>query len=318
MARTQSAHLTAQIRQGHHLEALGQVLQEAELEATGRRQVQAAESARAHRQAAIADQGSVGYFVAGVSADVVLERRRRSAVVVGERTQLPVVAANQVACPNVVLRSALFGIRQRGRTAGAVLRESIATAGDTEILFSGFRLGQKDLTVWLHCLDLARDGLEQTFSTSVYALNQRMGLADSSSNKDALLDCLGRLGLATVAVRSTTDELMIENRLLTYHCYQEGGVHRLRIKVDPAWAQLFGVARWTKLAVDVRVKLQGKELAQWLSSVLMSHNGKVPLKLDSLHRLSGSSASLREFRRMLNQALADCRAAGVKVSCRIE
>jgi hypothetical protein len=152
MARTKSAHITAQIREGHHLEALGQVLHEAELEATGRRKVKAAESARAHRQAALDDQGSVGYFVAGASADVVLERRRRSSVVVGERTQLPVVAANQVACPNVVLRSALFGIRQRGRTAGAVLRESIATAGDTEILFSGFRLGQKDLTVWLHCL----------------------------------------------------------------------------------------------------------------------------------------------------------------------
>lgn len=297
---------------------LGQALQETELALTGDAQVTTAR--RRQRQVAVQeeDQGSLGYFVQDADGSAIQARRKRSAVVVGEVTQLPLVAANHVACPNLVLRSALFGIRQRGRASGAVLREPIASAGDTEILFSGFRLGQKDLTVWLHCLDLARDCLEQTITTSVYALNHRMRLVDSSSNKTALLDCLGRLGLATVAVRSTTDELMIENRLLTYHSYQAEGVQMLRIKVDPAWAQLFGVARWTRLAVDQRVKLQGKELAQWLSSVLLSHNGKVPLKVEALHRLSGSAASLREFRRMLTQAVADCVAAGIKVPCRIE
>lgn len=297
---------------------VGHALAEPELVETGRAMVSRATEGQQQAQAKAAEQGSLGYFVAKANPADIKARRRRSAVVVGDVTQLPLVASNQVACPNVVLRSALFGLRQRGRSSVAVLREPIASAGDTEILFSGFRLGQKDLTVWLHCMDLARDCMEQAFTTSVYALNHRMGLSDSTSNKDALMDCLGRLGLATVAVRSTTDELMIENRLLTYHAYQEAGVHRLRIKVDPAWARLFGVARWTKLAVDLRVKLQGKELAQWLSSVLLTHNGKVPLKVEALHRLSGSAASLREFRRMLNQAVADCVAAGVKVSCRIE
>lgn len=319
MARPQSASTaSASARQGRHLQSLGQSLGEPLLAEAGGRMLHAADRAQAREQAQEAEAGTVGYFVPEAPATAVAARRRRSAVVVGDVTQLPLVAAGQVACPNVVLRSALFGIRQRGKTSSAVLRESIASAGGTEILFSGFKLGQKDLTVWLHCLDLARESLEQTFVTSVYALNQRMGLADSSSNKEALMDCLGRLGLATVAIRSQTDELMIENRLLTYHSYHEGTAQRLRIKVDPAWAQLFGVARWTKLDVAVRVKLQGKELAQWLSSVLLSHDGKVPLKLATLHQLSGSTASLREFKRMLNQAMLDCSTAGVKAACRIE
>ncbi len=302
-------------RQGQRLVRLGTALGATELIAEGEAQLAAAQTAKQRAQQQAEDAGTIGYFIDEASADSVQFRRRRSAVVVGEVTQLPLVAAGHVACPNVVLRSALFGIRQRGRASAAVLRSPIASAGDTEILFSGFRLGQKDLTVWLHCLDMARDCMEDTIVTSVYALNHRMGLVDSTSNKDALLDCLGRLGLATVAVRSTTDELMIENRLLTYHCYQVDGVHMLRIKVDPAWAQLFGVARWSRLAVDIRAKLQGKELAQWLSSVMLTHNGKVPLKIEELHRLSGSAASLREFRRMLSQAIADCQAAGVKMTC---
>ena len=304
-------------RQGQRLVSLGAALGAPELVREGEVALASVEAAVARSQALAEAVGSIGYFVEESAADVVQTRRRRSAVVVGEVTQLPLVAAGHVACPNLVLRSALFGIRQRGRPSAAVLRAPIAASGDTEILFSGFRLGQKDLTVWLHCLDLARDCMEDTIVTSVYALNHRMGLVDSSSNKDALLDCLGRLGLATVAVRSTTDELMIENRLLTYHCYQEDGVHMLRIKVDPAWAQLFGVARWSRLAVNIRAKLQGKELAQWLSSLMLTHNGNVPLKVEDLHRLSGSAASLREFRRMLTQAIADCKAAGVKMACSI-
>lgn len=306
-----------QLAQGAKLVELGHALNNTDFIEEGSAVIDAASRVMRTVEQQLEEHGTVGEFAASTPALAVQARRKRSAVVVGEETQLPLVAGGNLVCPNIVLRSALFGLRARGRTAGAVLRSPIASSGDTQILFTGLKLGQRDLSVWLHCLDLARECLEKTVVISMYALNQRLGMADSSSNKELLLDSLGRLGGATVTIRSPTDEIMIENRLLTYKHSIEHGVHMLRIKVDPDWARLFGVARWTRIAVDVRAKLNGKELAQWLSSVLLSHSGKVKLHVEELHRLSGSAATLREFRRMLSQALVECAGVGLDTENRI-
>lgn len=59
-------------------------------------------------------------------------------------------------CPSSVLRSALFGVVRRGRRK-ALEREVLATWEGVTIRYTGWRLDQADLDVWLAALHLARD-----------------------------------------------------------------------------------------------------------------------------------------------------------------
>lgn len=262
-------------------------------------------------EARAAEGGAVGVFAAHTPAAEVLERRKRSAVQVGDIVQLPLTANDGVACPNAVIRSALFGICSRGQTRAAMVRAPIAAENGVEILYTGVRLGQKDFTVWLHCLRLVKDNMSCTVSLSVYALTKEIGLTNSAANYESILDSLARISSATVALRRERDEIMIENRLLTYRVTEVEGVHMVQLKVDPQWASLFGVGRWTKVSLDARHKLKGKELALWLAENVGTHNGKVGLQTRALHKLCGSTAELKEFRKMLKTALADCHTAGL-------
>lgn len=258
-----------------------------------------------------AEVGAVGFFPANAPSQEVAERRKRSAVKVGDIVQLPLTANDDVACPNTVIRSALFGICSRGQARAAMVRAPIAAENGVEILYTGVRLGQKDFTVWLHCLRLVKDNLASAATLSVYALTKEMGLTNSAANYESILDSLARISSATVALRREKDEVMIENRLLTYRVTEQNGVHTVQLKVDPQWASLFGVGRWTKVSLDSRHKLKGKELALWLAENVATHNGKVGLQTRALHKLCGSTAELKEFRKMLKIALADCHTVGL-------
>lgn len=257
------------------------------------------------------EEGAVGEFSKDATALEVAERRKRSAVKVGDIVQLPLTAQNDVACPNTVIRSALFGICGRGQHRAALVRAPIAAENGVEILYTGVRLGQKDFTVWLHCLRLVKDNLTCSTSLSVYALTKEMGLTNSAANYESVLDSLARISSATVALRKERDEVMIENRLLTYRVSHSDGTHMVHLKVDPQWASLFGVGRWTKVSLEARHRLKGKELALWLAENVATHNGKVALPTRTLHKLCGSLAELKEFRKMLKAALAECHAAGL-------
>lgn len=259
----------------------------------------------------VAEQGAVGVFPKEAPALEVAERRKRSAVKVGDVVQLPLTSNDAVACPNAVIRSALFGICSRGQHRTAMVRAPIAAENGVEILYTGVRLGQKDFTVWLHCLRLVKDNLSCSVALSVYALTKEIGLTNSAANYESILDSLARISSATVALRRERDEVMIENRLLTYRVNEVDGTHVVHLNVDPQWASLFGVGRWTKVSLDARRRLKGKELALWLAENVGTHNGKVGLSTRLLHKLCGSTAELREFRKMLKNALADCQAAGL-------
>ena len=73
---------------------------------------------------------------------------------------------------------------------------------------------------------------------------------------------------------------------------------------------------WTAIDWATRQKLRRKPLALWLHSWLSSNAENYPVKVETLHRLSGSTNPHKgSFKRQLVKALADLEAAaGIKGS----
>ena len=261
----------------------------------------------------LAERGSTGAFPEGTSparAEVV-DRRKRSAVVVGETVQPPLIAPDKVACSNMVLRSALFGIWSSDKAGQTLFREPLASDNGVSILFTGYRLWQKDFLVLATVLRLAGDDLGTPIHMSAWQLLKAMGLEDGKSNYEALLDSLTRLHAASVIIKHASGELALEGRLLVYESRDTPQGTRLELRVNKQWASLFGVANWTSIKYQQLASLGNKELAQWLSGVLLSHNGRHPISLTKLYLLSGLTTEKRFFRRNVRQALVECVKAGL-------
>ena len=70
--------------------------------------------------------------------------------------RLPLWPAELRTCPSCVLRSALFGVVRRGRRQ-YLQNQIVATWADTTLRYTGIRLDQADLDVWLTALHLSRE-----------------------------------------------------------------------------------------------------------------------------------------------------------------
>ena len=91
--------------------------------------------------------------------------------------RLPIWPAELRTCPSCVLRSALFGVVQRGRRQ-YLQNQIVAAWADTTIRYTGIRLDQADLDVWLTALHLSREqGLGARVVCSERAFLRALGRA---------------------------------------------------------------------------------------------------------------------------------------------
>lgn len=267
--------------------------------------VSSLESQSIAAQRRLAERGTLGMFPNDcVSAPTeVRDRRKRSAVVVGEVCQLPLVADERRAAPNCVLRGAVFPAIKKG-TRALMLREPVAMQEGYEVFFSGGQLDQADLDVWLHCLHLSRDRLGERVDVGLRAFLDAIGRTDGAASHSWLRDSLVRLGMAVIQVKHEGRTVMLPDRMVVYDESEQVSKTTISLRVSPKMAHLFGVASWTALELDVRKLLVGKPLAQWLHAYLATHKKPIPIAVDTLRELSGSRAGeLREFRRTLKESV---------------
>lgn len=266
----------------------------------------AAKQAAEERKAA---RGTVPTFPAFETADVTDPKRLHSAVRIGELAALPNVAVGKIPAPNLVLRSSLFAVIKKGNRKG-VTRLLVASDGATDIKFTGHRLDQADLDVWLHCLWLSRDCLGTTVTVKVTEFLRGIGRSLGTRSYEWLRDSLARLAFAGVTIaNSNSHECMVQDRMLEFYS-NDTGEPNVSICVSAAWASLFGVDSWTALAITNRQRLVGKPLAQWLAGFYSTHSRPIPLKISKLQTLCGSESSPKEFRKSLAGALQSCVDAG--------
>ena len=112
--------------------------------------------------------------------------------------RLPIWPAELRTCPSCVLRSALFGVVRRGRRQ-YLQNQIVAAWADTTLRYTGIRLDQADLDVWLHRVaPLPRTGTRGAsglFGTRLFA-----GVGSSTQKRGMAENLLERLTACVVKI----------------------------------------------------------------------------------------------------------------------
>ena len=222
--------------------------------------------------------------------------------------QLPLWPESKRGAPNAVLRGALFAaIQGKGRDSG-LSEQLIATQDGVTIRYTGAQLDQADLDVWEQALHLVRTqalGTECHFTEKGFL--KALGRQTGKSDRTWLRSAISRLTAATVEI--SNGRLTYGGSLVSFSRDEDTG-HTV-LEINPKLARFFSPTRWTQIDWEQRQQLRGKPLALWLHGFYASHAAPYPLRVEYLHKLSGSQTKrLRRFKENLAQALRDLEAVG--------
>lgn len=213
----------------------------------------------------------------------------------------PVSEGQRAAAPAALLWGALFAALPRGPRA-QLRRVKLMQAGELGLHYTGERLGQDDLDVFLALLHLAHDSpLGEAVQLGGTQLLGALGLTDSGDSRARLEERLHRLAAALIELRGVRGDVLMGHLVASARRGRNGAAWRVTLAREllPAFGP--GIA-----GVDLRVRaaLHGRPLAQWLHAWLSSHGGAPrPHGLTRLRELSGSACRPGEFRRVLERAL---------------
>ena len=216
---------------------------------------------------------------------------------------------------NEIARSALFSaIQSKNRQ---MLKDApVAVSGDGKILFTGEQLNQDDHDVFMQLISLGNTKpAGEYIVTTGHSLLKALGRGTGKSQHDQLEAEIKRLVDGSVSIKV---------KRFTYFGHlihdakkdEESGhwVFRLNENLLP----LFGVNCFTLIDWQQRKQLKG-DLACWFQLYLATHAEPFPVKVETLHRLSGSRAKeLFKFRQTLRKALDTLQAAGHITAWHIE
>jgi len=209
--------------------------------------------------------------------------------------------------PNLCLRSALFGVIQRGRRK-AVKRETIAAISGLNIRYTGWRLDQGDFDVLAHALHLASHQSKTGQYVQFTARGFLKGISRShgKSGREWLKDSLRRLTASAVEIRLEVqthfgpERFSYTGSLLDEFYYTEED-QTYFLKFNAKLATLFD-AGWTQLQWQQRLALR-TDLAKWLHGFYASHRIPYPMKVRTLQQLCGSDCGrLSDYRNKLRLA----------------
>lgn len=218
-----------------------------------------------------------------------------------EPVALPVWPDTVRAVPNGFLRSALFGAIRKGRRR-FLKGERIAAPDGIEILYTGERLDQGDLDVWESVMHaVRRQELGEKCRVTSYALLKLMGKTDTGKNRATLHERITRLRANAVEVKQGRYTYIGG---LIARAAKDEDTQEWVIELDASLQPLYAADQFTQVEWAVRHLLDGQPLAQWLHGFYASHAKPFPVKVETLHRLCGSEATLMsDFAKTLRKAL---------------
>ncbi len=223
-----------------------------------------------------------------------------------EIVHLPVWPEAARGVPNSALRGALFAAIQ-GKSRRYMDGEILAITKGMQIRFTGMQLDQSDMDVWEQALHLARQHpLGNRCEFTANAFLKKLGRSTGKPMHEWLKDAFARL--MGCGVEITYNQLTYGGSLLEF--YRDEDTDRYRLEINPK-IKAFYDAGFTQIDWQQRKQLGRKPLALWLHGVLASHAEPYPLKLETLHRLSGSRTKhIKHFKANLIAALRDLQAIG--------
>ena len=234
---------------------------------------------------------------------------RAKIAVLQEHPLLPTCPAGMHGIPNVFLRSALFGMVQRGQRK-MVNKEILPTIRGLQIRYTGWQLDQADLDVFAHALYLASaqpTGKLVRFTAKGFLTGIHRSYG--KTNREWLKDSLRRLANSVVEIHleaagsARTQSLSYTGPLLDEFIHNQAE-HSYFLKCHPEMARLVD-AGWTQVPWQQHVQLK-TDLAKWLHGFYASHRTPTPAKVDTLRHLCGSNCHrLSDYRGKLRIALEE-------------
>jgi len=212
------------------------------------------------------------------------------------------------AMPADFIACALFsGIQEKDATFVDDLE--IANANDLRIVFKGRRLTQVHADVWQGIMHLARqlpEGSKVRFPARQFL--KVIGRQTGKKQRDDLKGWFTDLTATSVEISDTKNKRRFWGSLLPNGATQDENDDTIYVvEINRPLAKLFaeniGAVNW-----KVRQRLFKKPLALWWQ--FYSSKFIKPVPVAELHRLCGSGASLKEFRRKLGIAMKAVESAG--------
>lgn len=222
--------------------------------------------------------------------------------VVPLQSSLPVWPNEVRGVPNAILRGALFSIGQERLVHQK--RTLIAAVEGYEIRFKGEAFNQTDLDVLEAMLHLAMPHpLGKRVEFTVYSFLKAIGRGTSGKHHEEFKEQLARLMGGVVEITDTKARKTFMGSLVSKAFREEDTGHYVVI-FDKDMLNLYE-GGYSHIDWNQRMALGKSALAKWLHGFYATHAKPYPYKVETLRSLCGSTATLKEFKRMLKKALDD-------------
>jgi len=206
--------------------------------------------------------------------------------------------------PNSFLRSALFSATQgqdnkdRPYLDGAIL----ASQQGFTIKYTGKQLNQDDLTLWETLVHLAKEQpLSNICEFTAYEILKSLQINTGKAEYDRLEKGIDRLTACQVKI-TFNGKTFSRSLIIGYEKLEATSHYRLELSLD--LIKLYGKSDWTAIDWGQRITLRKKPMAQFLHGYYSSHKAPYPVKVATLHQLSGSKTKrLAKFKENLKAAL---------------
>ena len=216
---------------------------------------------------------------------------------------LPTWREDRYGSPNSFLRSALFAAIQSKDRKYLEKTEVFSQQGIT-VTYTGRQLNQEDLTVWLALVDLMKkDPLGKECKFTSHEILKYMNLGTGGREYERLENSILRMTACAVVIktdRSTYGGNLIHNFIIDEitKCY--------RITLNRHLIKLFDDNDWTAIDWEQRKQLKHKPLCLKLHNYYSSHEKPLPVSLEFLLDITGSTNSQKaDFKRKVKAALEE-------------
>ncbi|MGX5873013.1 hypothetical protein MJ547_04525, partial [Burkholderia gladioli] len=244
-----------------------------------------------------------------------------TAIVRSERSE-PVAdwPSAQQSLPNVISRSALFTCTRpekpgkpeasvtdeyAPRVVNVVVERRIPSMPQYKVTFRGEILNQADAEVWQMALldahNAGQMGTPVTFSLNAWCRTLNRTENDPRTNQ-SIINSLTRLKGATIIVENNETGI-VDTVSLIEAFRRDKNTGRCTYSIHPVLATML---RGDTTVVDLwrRARVRSS-LAKWMHDFYSTHSDPIPMTLESLHTLSGSSAVMRNFRIRVREAVEE-------------
>jgi hypothetical protein len=206
------------------------------------------------------------------------------------------------ALPHSLIRSALFSVKNKNEARQFIRRQTYALHDSAAVLtYTGVELRQDDADALLFLVSEAKCQKSGVVSFKPRPAVKAMGWCNHSSQVSRLLETLTRLQGAVVRVTQPDGSFASVQLVKRVDGHLKSGTTPWTAEVDSAIIELFN-SGWSFISQYQRGLLP-EGLARWLHAFYGTHSKPVPLEVEYIRQLSGSTAQPKAFRQMLKDAM---------------